>query len=99
METIHGDSMHQKRHARKLTEQEPKILRIWPDLLTGSLASGLAGIAVSLVATFLSFFVSRTKSPKPDILFISHSLVYFVGAIVLLGIVIVGIATFIRRKN
>src|SRR5258706_5734738 len=63
------------------------------------LVSGVAGIVVSLFGAFLSLYVSQTKPATPDILALNHNLVYLVGGIILLGFVIVGIASLMRRNS
>jgi len=83
--------MRKKQHTKKSTGDKRNE---WISLM-----SGFAGIVVSLLGGFLSFYVSQSKPPTPDILSVTLSLVYFGGGIILLGIVIVGIASFMRRKN
>jgi uncharacterized membrane protein HdeD (DUF308 family) len=72
----------------------------WLDLheFWNSVTWGFLSIALSLFGMFLSFSVSQSKSPTPDILSLK-ALTYFVGGIVLLAFIVVGIANFRRRKN
>ncbi len=91
--------MRKAQHNKKSTEEERKEWRVTRHLFSASLASGVATIALSLLATFLSSYVLESKSKGPDILSISHNVWYFSGGIVLLGIIIVGIAGLIARKN
>ena len=89
--------MKEKRHTGRSADGMRKEWRMFGKFLTGSVASGLAGIALSLLGAFLSFFVSRSKSP--DVLSINHNLLYLAGGIVVLGIVTVAIASFKSRRN
>ena|SRR6266487_1770221 len=83
--------MRKERHSKKSTWEKSSE---WI-----SLVSGFAGIFMSLLGLFLSFYVSQSKPPTPDILSVTHSLVYVVGGIILLGLLIVAIASFMQRKD
>ena len=63
------------------------------------MASGLASIVLSLLGVLLSLYVSPAESPTRKVLTVTNSLLYFVGGVILLGIVIVAIGSFVRRKN
>jgi len=95
---VNRESMRKEQDSKKLaTEKRPEWIA---HLLSKSaFVSGLAGILVSLMGTFLSLYVSTSESPKPNILPVTNSLLYFVGGIVLLGVVTVGVAGLMRRKN
>jgi len=64
-----------------------------------SLFSGLAGIVFSLLGLLLSLYVSSPPEFRTHLLPVSNSLLYLVGGIILLGMVIVAIGSFVRRKN
>jgi hypothetical protein len=64
-----------------------------------SLSAALAGILTSLVTGLLSFFLATSGSPKTNTNPTTQSVFYFVGGIILLGVVIVAIAGLLRRKN
>src|SRR5437879_3015525 len=64
-----------------------------------SLVPGLIAIVYTLLGLLLSFYVSPHESPTRNVLPVTNSLLYFVGGIILLGIVIVAIGSFVRRKN
>ncbi len=91
------ESMRKEKHTTKSAVK--KRTEWFLHLSKSALASGLAGILVTLMGTFLSLFVSTSESAKPDFLPVTKSLLYFVGGIILLGIVTVGVASFMRWKN
>jgi hypothetical protein len=95
---VNRGSMRKEQHTKKLAA-EKRSEWISHALSKSALVSGLAGILVSLMGVFLSLYVSTSESPKPDILPVTNSLLYFVGGIILLGVVTVGVASFMRRKN
>jgi len=59
--------------------------------------SAFLGIALGLIGLFLSF-IAESKSLRPDILY-PRALTYFVGGIVLLAFIVVGVANYMRRRN
>ena len=98
--------MRKERHARKSAGGTRNELLIVRRMWIGSFASGIASIALTLLAIVLSIYVSAPKlhlspstSPKFEFLSINHSFFYFVVGVVFLGIVIVAIATFMRRQS
>ena|SRR5207244_338212 len=89
--------MRKSQQIKKPTQEEFKE---W--LRRSSLIEGLAGFAsiiVSLLGLLLSLYVSSSESPKRPILAVTNSLLYLVGGIILLGVIIVAIGTFLRRKD
>ena len=63
------------------------------------LTSGLIGVFLSLFGIWLSFYVSQSKSPRPAFASTAQTLTFFAGGIVLLAIVTIVIAGFMRRQN
>lgn len=64
---------------------------VWKEL-TVALMSTALGVGASLLSAFI------TKSPKsspPDVIRLS----FFIGALLMLTVIIVGLSTFIRRKD
>ena len=62
-----------------------------------SIFSGFIGILLSVLTAVLSFFVTTSKDPQS--FYPPTGLVYLAGGIILLGIVIVGIGSLMRRQN
>jgi zinc transporter ZupT len=60
--------------------------------------AAVSGILVTLVTGLISSYISTGDSPKPNPI-LTTSLFYFVGGIILFGVVIVAIAGLLRRKN
>src|SRR5712691_6132777 len=91
--------MRKERHIGESAEQkrrESRLHRLWTSSLVWGMASTLFLV---LVEMSLSFLYYASKTAKPENFVISYSLLYFVSGIVLLGVVIVGIASFTSRKN
>jgi hypothetical protein len=82
----------EKQNAKKSAEKQ--VDRLW----VSTLATGFGGIAVSLLGSILSSYV-LTGPQNRDVFALSHNLLYLVGALILFGIVIVGIAGWMRRSN
>src|SRR5437762_13023274 len=68
---------------------------------TSSLISGFVAIASSLLGLLLSLYVyvSPSEPSKNHFPPITYSLLYFVGGIILLGIVIVAVGILLRSRN
>lgn len=63
------------------------------------LVTGLVSVVLSLFVMSLSYYVSKAKAPRPALASTAQTLAYFIGGIVLLAIVTIGTASFMRRKN
>ncbi len=88
--------MSTKQITRKKAHEKRKA---WFELheIWSALTSGFLGIALGLIGLFLSF-IAGSKSLRPDILY-PRALTYFVGGIVLLAFIVVGVASYMRRRN
>jgi hypothetical protein len=88
--------MRKSQQIKKPTQEEFKEWFRRSSLIEGLV--GFASIIVSLLGLLLSLYVSASESPKRPIL-VTNSLLYLVGGIILLGVIIVAIGTFLRRKD
>ena len=70
-------------------------------LAKSSFVAGLAGIVSSLLGLLVSLYVyvSPSGPSKNQVPTIATNLLYFVGGIIVLGIIIVVIGSLLRRKN
>ena len=89
--------MRKSQQIKKPTKEEFKEWHRRSSLIEG--LAGFASIIVSLLGLLLSLYVSSSESPKRPILAVTNSLLYLVGGIILLGVIIVAIGTFLRRKD
>jgi hypothetical protein len=91
--------MTEEKHSASSALRKRSVRLRLPDGLRDAVVSGIVTTAAALVTSFFSFFISKSKSPAPDVISILQSLSYLVGGIALLAVIIVSLTTFIRRKN
>jgi len=88
------------RKAKRITESaRNEFNEVERQELRSFLATSLIGIALTLVATALSFYVSKSKSPVSNTVSSDQTSIYFGLGISLFVLIIVGVASFIRYTN
>ena len=60
---------------------------------------GLIGIILSVLPIFLSFFVYKPQLENPALFSTARTSAYFASSIVILGIIIVAVASLLRHKH
>ena len=78
-----------KKHEAALSEHH-----VWKELMVGLMSTAL-GVITSLFAAF----IGSTKSPPADAISTGQRLSLFMGTLLVLTVIIVGVAHFIRRKD
>src|SRR5438046_2812803 len=91
--------MGKSRGKRKSVEAERQEWRVIRNLLSGSVMAGSVTVVLSLLTTLFSSYISVSKAPRPNVLSINNNVLYFIGGIVSLGVVTVGIALLFTRRN
>jgi hypothetical protein len=85
--------MKQKKHSKSAEEQRENS--IW--LVLNDVLLGFSGVALAVLTNFISHDISKSSSATgPDVI---PRLSLFLGGLLLLVMVIVSIASFMRRKN
>jgi hypothetical protein len=88
------------RKAKRITESaRNEFNEVERQELRSFLATSLIGIALTLFATALSFYVSKSKSPVSNTVSSDQTSIYFGLGISLFVLIIVGVASFIRYTN
>jgi len=87
------------RKSQQITKRDDERFNEW--LARSSFVAGFAGIVSSLLGLLVSLYVyvSPSGAPKNQVPPFATNLLYLVGGIILLGIIIVAIGSFLRRKN
>jgi hypothetical protein len=94
-----GEVMRQKRQAKRSKAEKYAgwLFAHWT--FAHEVTSGLIGIAISLLGILLSFYIAKSKSPRPLLFSTAKTFAYFAGSIVLLEMITVAVASVMRHKH
>ena len=89
--------MRKSKHSQESAQKESN--EVEQQELRSFVTTGLVGVVLTLLATVLSCYVSKSKSSGSNIVSGEQTSIYFGVGISLFVLIIVGVASFIRYMN